>query len=170
LIQAASFQVGGSYLVLHFPVLVSVLFGIPQVGSRFFGFWFPFLASISGFIKVRHPIKSCVNYAIMVGIEEISTGTSSEGALAYLIEFVFPKDQDILLSFIEYNGVEDIKDFMSFDKVDFNQPYSTLDKPNPLLSLSSSLIKKPHSPGMVTCCKIQQMTQSRLFILLMQTP
>jgi hypothetical protein len=31
---------------------------------------------------------------------------------------------------------------VSFDKVDFNQPYSTLDKPDTLLSLSSCLIKK----------------------------
>jgi hypothetical protein len=55
----------------------------------------------------------------MVDIEELSSGTSSEGALAYLIEFVFPKDQDILLSFFQYNGIEDFEDFMSFDKVDF---------------------------------------------------
>jgi hypothetical protein len=31
---------------------------------------------------------------------------------------------------------------MSFNKVDFNQPYSTLEKPDTLLFLSSSLIKK----------------------------
>jgi hypothetical protein len=77
----------------------------------------------------------------MVDIEERSSVTSSEGALAYLIEFVFPKDQDILLSFFKY-GIEDFKDFMSFDKVDFNQPYSTLDKPDTFLIMSSSLIKK----------------------------
>jgi hypothetical protein len=62
--------------------------------------------------------------------------------MVYLIEFVFPKDQDILLSFFEYNGIEDFEDVMSFDKVDFNQPYSTLDKPDTLLSLSFSLLKK----------------------------
>jgi hypothetical protein len=53
----------------------------------------------------------------MVDIEELKSGTSSEGALAYLIEFVFPKDQDILISFFEYNGIEDFEDCMSLDKV-----------------------------------------------------
>jgi hypothetical protein len=40
----------------------------------------------------------------MVDIEEVSTETKSEGELAYLIEFVFPKDQDILLSFSNTMG------------------------------------------------------------------
>jgi hypothetical protein len=67
----------------------------------------------------------------MVDTEELSSGTSSEGEL--------DKDQDILFSFFEYNGIEDFKDFMSFDKVDFNQPYSTLDEPDTLLSLFLSV-------------------------------
>jgi hypothetical protein len=54
----------------------------------------------------------------MVDIKELSTETSSEGALAYLIEYEFPKDQDILLSFFEYNGIEEFGDIMLFDKVD----------------------------------------------------
>jgi hypothetical protein len=53
---------------------------------------------------------------------------------------------------------------MSFNAVDLNRPYSTIEKPDKLLSLSSSLIKKL-SPGIVTCCKMRQTTQSRLFIL-----
>jgi hypothetical protein len=72
----------------------------------------------------------------MVIIEELSEDT------AYLVKYVFRKDTDILLSSFEYNGIEAFEDFMSFDPVDVNQPYSTLEKPDTLLSLSSSLIKK----------------------------
>jgi hypothetical protein len=129
LIQAAYFQVGGSYLVLHFPVSVFVPLGIPQVGSTLFGSVFRFRLPFSGFIKAQHHINSSVTYAITADIEELSAGTISEGALAYLIEYVLPKDQGIILSFFEYNGIEDFEDFMSFD---FNQTYSTLDKPDTL--------------------------------------
>jgi hypothetical protein len=45
---------GGSYLVLHSPVLVSVPFGIPQVGSAVFGSSFHFCLQFSGFFKLRH--------------------------------------------------------------------------------------------------------------------
>jgi hypothetical protein len=69
----------------------------------------------------------------MVDIEEISTGTSSEGTLSNLTEIVFPKDQDILLYFFEYNGIKVFEDFISFDKKDFNQRYSTLYIPDTLL-------------------------------------
>ena len=69
----------------------------------------------------------------MVDIEELDEDMSSQGALAYLVEFVFPKETDILLSFFEYNGIEDFDDFMSFDEVDLNQPYSTLSNPETLL-------------------------------------
>jgi hypothetical protein len=65
----------------------------------------------------------------MVDIEELIQDTSSEEKLEYLFEGVFPKDQDILLSFFEYNGIEEFKDFMSFGVEDFNQPYSTLETP-----------------------------------------
>jgi hypothetical protein len=99
--------------VLYFPVSVFVPFSIPQVGSTFFGSGFRFRLPFYGFIKVHHA-------SIMVDIEERSASTSSEGALAYLIEFVFPKDQAILLSFFKYNGIEDFKDIMSFNKLDFN--------------------------------------------------
>jgi hypothetical protein len=67
---------------------------------------------------------------------------SPKGALGYLVEFVFPKETDILLSFFEYNGIEDFDDFMSFNEEDLNQPYSTLSNPDTLLSLSPALIKK----------------------------
>jgi hypothetical protein len=46
--------------------------------------------------------------ATMVDIEELDEYMSPEGALAYLDEFVFPKETDILLSFFEYNGIEDL--------------------------------------------------------------
>jgi hypothetical protein len=57
LIQSASFQVGGSYVVLQFPISVVVPFGIPHVGSMFSCSGFRFRLPFSGFIKVRHPIK-----------------------------------------------------------------------------------------------------------------
>jgi hypothetical protein len=63
----------------------------------------------------------------MVDIEELSEDKSSQGALTYIVEFVFPKDTEILLSFFEYNGIED---FMSFDAINVNQSYSSLEKPN----------------------------------------
>jgi hypothetical protein len=96
----------------------------------------------------------------------MSEDKSSECALSYLVECVFPNNQDILSSFFEYTGIENFEDFMSFDVVDFNQPYRTLENANTLLLLSSSLIKNffLSSPGVVTCYKIRQMTQSRLFL------
>jgi hypothetical protein len=40
----------------------------------------------------------------MVDIEEISEEKSPEGALAYMVEFVFPQDTDTLLSFLNSMG------------------------------------------------------------------
>jgi hypothetical protein len=37
---------------------------------------------------------------------------SPEGVLAYLVEFGFPKETDILLTIFEYKGKEDFDDFM----------------------------------------------------------
>jgi hypothetical protein len=78
----------------------------------------------------------------MVDIEEISEEKSPQGGLACMVEFVFPQDTDILLSFFEFHGIEDFDDFMSFDEIDFDKTYSELSKPDILLPLSTSLIKK----------------------------
>jgi hypothetical protein len=105
--------------------------------------------------------------ATVVDIEELDEDMSPEGALEYLVEFVFPKETDILLSFFKYIGIEDFDDFMSFNEEDLNQPYSTLSNPDTLLSLSPALIKKLLlcSTGMATCYRMMIMTQSLLSIL-----
>jgi hypothetical protein len=59
-----------------------------------------------------------------------------------MVECVFPQDKDTLLSFFEIHGMEDFDDFMSFKEIDFDKIYSELSKPDTLLSLSTSLIKK----------------------------
>ena len=78
----------------------------------------------------------------MVDIEELDEDMSSQGALAYMVEFVFPKETDVLIDFFDYNGVEDFDDFMSFDEVDLSKTYSKLSNPDTLLSLPPALIKK----------------------------
>ena len=72
----------------------------------------------------------------------MTTSTTPQGALVHLLEHVLTSDTDTLISFFEYHGIEDINDFMSFSVEDFGNPYSTLDNPTALLSLSTSLIKK----------------------------
>ena len=67
----------------------------------------------------------------MVDFEELSKDMSPHGALAYMVEFVFPQDTDTLLSFFEFHWIEDFD-----DDIDFDKPYSNLDKPEMLLSLS----------------------------------
>jgi hypothetical protein len=90
--------------------------------------------------------------ATMADIEELDEGMSPEGALAYSVEFVFPKETDKFLSFFEYNGIEDFDDFMSINEEDINQPYSTFSNNDTLLSLSPALIKKLLSVQSWYCC------------------
>jgi hypothetical protein len=78
----------------------------------------------------------------MVSFEEVHKDMTAEGALAYLLEHVFPSDTDSLLAYCEYHGISDFDDFMSFGEIEFRKPYSALDQPDILLSLSTSLIKK----------------------------
>jgi hypothetical protein len=117
-----------------------VSYGIPQVCSTFFGSGFRFLVSFFWFQYIMTSNPSPV-IATMVDIEELDEDLSPEGALAYLVEFVFPKETDILLSFFEYNGIEDFDDFISSNEENLNQPYSTLSTPDTILSLSPALIK-----------------------------
>jgi hypothetical protein len=141
LIQAASFKVGGSYLALQHPLLYLFRFVSLKLAQSSL-----LLVSVLGSVFQFHQVSTShqisATYVIMVDIEELSQDSRSAGALAYLVECAFPKDQDTLLSFFDCNGIEDFKDFMSFHVVAFNQPWCALENPNTLLSLSSSLIKK----------------------------
>ena len=74
--------------------------------------------------------------------QTMADGLTTQGALAHLLEQVLPQDTDTLLSFFEYNGIEDIDDFMSFSDVDFDKSYSTIEDPTISQRLSPILIKK----------------------------
>jgi hypothetical protein len=59
-------------------------------------------------VSTQIDIKPSPVIDTMVEIEELDEDMSPEGALEYLVEFVFPKETDIPLTFFEYNGIEDL--------------------------------------------------------------
>jgi hypothetical protein len=83
---------------------------------------------------------------------------------------VLTSDTDTLISFFEYHGIEDINDFMSFSVEVFGNPYSTLDNPTVLLSLSTSLIKKLLSEQSWYVSKLQEPGGATISIFYSLTP
>ena len=56
----------------------------------------------------------------------MADGLTAQAALTQLLTQVLPPDSNTFSSFFEYNGIDDIDDFMSFSDVDFDKSYSTI--------------------------------------------
>jgi hypothetical protein len=78
--------------------------------------------------------------ASLASVEEYFTPL---GALNHLFNAVLSNDGTEMHTFVQFNGIADLYDFMSSSDSDFKTPYSpTPLDPNPTIYLSSTLVKK----------------------------